>query len=284
MTVIGANNQLYKTQDIQSVNSSLKPDAVTNKPVENSAIIAPARAIISSPLVSASVSDTLLRLQETGSVFNEEDASLMNVRGVVDGDRERFSQIIKNAAETGGYDNPVEYIHSLSTADQDVLKRVHSLAERSGVTDTDEEGAINLLLPREDHVDINNDGLVKIGKATSFYFPPPNAPQSVKDAWDETTKDMTSSEKMMAQVPFLMMSISANIKVDENGTAVGIYQPDDPEYKNPFGTLETEWSAMLDDILKQSEAGDPSDPRYEERVKLLTKFIENLSAQNSGTA
>lgn len=226
------------------------------------------------PLVSNAVAATLLHLQDTGTVFGDKDSSLMNIRGVTDQERQRFAEIVQHAASTGGFENPVDYIQSLSSQDIEVLRRVHSLAEPSGVRNSGVEGAVNLLLPPQNHTDLNNDGLVETGAAVGFVFPPPNAPQSVKDAWEETTKDMSSDERLLASAHFLGASISANIKFDSNGTAIGIYHHTDPEYTNIYGTTEGEWETLLSQLVEESKKAESRDPSFRERTKLLTEFSE----------
>ncbi len=235
-------------------------------------------------LVSNAVSATLLHLQDTGTVFGDKDSDLMNIRGVTDQERQRFAEIVQHAASTGGFENPVDYIQSLSRDDIEVLRRVHSLAEPSGVRNTNVEGAVNLLLPPQNHTDLNNDGLVATGAAVGFVFPPPNAPQSVKDAWEETTKNMSSDERLLASAHFLTASISANIKFDSDGKAIGIYDHTDPEYTNIYGTTEGEWETLLSQLLEQSKKAESIDPSYRERTKLLTEFSEFFAAERNAAA
>ncbi|MDA7949060.1 MAG: hypothetical protein MPJ78_16480 [Hyphomicrobiaceae bacterium] len=215
---------------------------------------------------------TLIHLQETGSVFNDKDTGLMNIRSVTDSERQRFAEIVQDAASTGGYQDPVGYIQSLSSKDIEVLRRVHSLAETRGVQNTNVEGAVNLLLPPQNHTDLNNDGLVNTGAAVGFVFPPPNAPQSVKDAWEETIKDLPADERLLASTPFMVASVAANIKFDSDGTAIGIYEHTDPEYQNIFGTTEGEWEALLTHLIEQSRALDKVDPSQKETTEFLEEF------------
>ena len=84
-------------------------------------------------LVSTSVRNALMRLQEKGSVFDDDDLGGMARRGVTETDRQRFAEMIQEAAETGGYDDPIAYIQALSAEDQDLLMRIHSLADVSVV-------------------------------------------------------------------------------------------------------------------------------------------------------
>jgi hypothetical protein len=96
------------------------------------------------------------------------------------------------------------------------------------------EEALNFILPRSGKVDLNNDGLVaNANGAKGFMFPPPNAPQSVKDAWGEATNGMSDSDIFLMSGKFKMQMLSANIHVDENGR-VSRTEPGDPGWRNIF--------------------------------------------------
>ena len=284
MSAINIGSAIYgfqRTQGQAGIGQTQAPEPKTQSapaagPEKTAAPRAKA-AIIAAPRVSDAVGKTLLHLQETGSVFGDKDAGLMNSRGVTDADRERFAQIVQDAAETGAYNDPIAYIKSLPAEDVDVLRRVHSLAETRGVIGTDTvEGAVNLLLPPQNHVDINDDGLVTNGTATGFQFPPPNAPQSVKDAWEDATEHMTASEKMLASTPFLSASIGANAKLDADGTVRGFYDHTDPSYRNIFGTSEAEWDALLDKMIANLKDSAKSDANREKQLELLKRFAGSI--------
>ncbi|PCJ91855.1 MAG: hypothetical protein COA52_08405 [Hyphomicrobiales bacterium] len=281
MTFINAASRpdyLAPSRFISNSEANPKPENIqagtTKQPVEN----APKAANISAPLVSSSVQSTLLRLQETGSVFDDKDSQLMNIRGVNNYDRARFAELIVEASEKGGYNNPVAYIKSLPKDDIQLLMRVHSLAEPRGVTNTDVEGAYNLLLPKSDHVDSNRDGLVNTGAATGFYFPPPNSPQSVKDAWEETIKDMSLEDRMMAEGQFMMASIGANLKLDGDGNVVGIYDHTDPEYTNVFPTSKEGWDSFLKEMIENLSKAVKRSPELATYLDMMEEFAGNSAA------
>ena len=284
MSAIGSGASSYGIQQIlgragigQTQAPEPKTQAAPAAGPEKTAAPRAKAAIIAAPRVSDAVGKTLLHLQETGSVFGDKDAGLMNSRGVTDSDRARFAQIVQDAAETGAYNDPIAYIESLPAEDVEVLRRVHSLAETRGVTGTDTvEGAVNLLLPPQNHVDINDDGLVTNGTATGFQFPPPNAPQSVKEAWEEATKHMTASEKLLASAPFLGEAIGANAKLDADGTVRGFYDHTDTDYRNIFGTSEAEWDALLDKMIASRKDSAGSDPNLEKQLELLKRFAGSI--------
>lgn len=230
------------------------------------------------PGVSAAVGAALLRIQETGSVFNREDTRLMYMRGVSNEDRQRFNEIVQDAAENGGYNDPLGYIKSLSRDDIDVLQRVHSLAEPKGVIGvTTEEGAFNLLLPQSQQVDTNDDAIVERGLAKTFVFPPVNSPQAVKDAWDEATAGMTEKERMLATAPFMAVSVAVNVKYDAKGESIGLYEPGDKGYANIFGKTGEDWTKMLSRMIDYSRSLEAYDSKYIQQTKLLVAFSENLT-------
>jgi len=228
---------------------------------------------------SAAVAKTLLQLQETGSVFGDVDTKRMDSRGVSDQDRQRFAEIFQDAKDNKGFSDPLAYIQSLSNSDIGVIQRIQCLADPSGVTEvSSKEGAINLLLPPEQQVDINNDGMVASGTANLFKFPPPNSPQSVKDAWAETTKDMTPGEIMLASGVFLAQSATANLQYDADGNVTGIGTPGDANYVNIFSDTEGGWSTLLNSLVAQFQEAVERYPEMQKTLDMLTAFSDNLNS------
>ena len=110
-----------------------------------------------------------------------------------------------------------------------LLKKANSLADDINVASLSEEGATNLLRQPDfsDRVDLNNDGIVEVGIGKSLVFPPVNAPEYVKSAWQASTAGMSESDVMQLQ---LSMHISVF------GLAIAGQQATD----NP--TPEQQWS------------------------------------------
>ncbi len=232
-----------------------------------------------SPLISSGVMETLLRLKETGTVYTQGDNRLLNSRQVSEADRQRFGEIFQDAVSNDGFNNPVQYIDSLSKEDLGVLQRVHSLGEPRAVTQTDTEGAVNLLLPPETVVDLNNDGLVNQGAVTAFHFPPPNTPQSVKDAWAAITDGMSFKERMMAETPFLSMALGANIRVDDQGRFAGVNEPNTPDYNNPFPPTASDWLEMIvgkAETYRENARLDPSLQVHADRFERFQGMLADI--------
>ena len=279
MLVSGPGAPPYSTQSVgmaSARNEPSDPSAADRAGSADSAKSAGQAVTSYSPLVSDAANAVLLRFQETGSVFGARDARFMQVREVSAADQQRFAEIIQDAAAQDGYSDPVGYIKSLPAEDIEILRRVHSIAETRGVTQTTREGATNLLLPPQNHVDTNNDAIVDVGAARTFVFPPPNAPQAVKDAWEETTRGMSERERLLGTTSFLTITATENLEVDGNGKAVGFHEPGDPEYKNPFGATVDAWESMLSDMIAGSKSMESKDSRYAQQTALLTKFRDNL--------
>lgn len=237
---------------------------------------------INTPLISNGVMETLLRLEENGTIYTQGDNGLLNSRQVSAADRQRFGEIFQDAVSSGGFNNPVQYVNDLPKEDIGVLQRVHSLGEPGAVTKTNTEGAVNLLLPPKTAVDLNNDGLVNRGSVTAFHFPPPNTPQSVKDAWAAVTEGMSFKERMLAETPFLSMTLGANIKLDDQGRFAGVNEPNTPDYNNPFPSIAPDW---LDMILGKAETyreGAKLDPSMQGHANRFNLFHELLTDILSG--
>ncbi|MGH1402962.1 MAG: hypothetical protein ACRBDL_01835 [Alphaproteobacteria bacterium] len=283
---IGANPSLsrqIKTGEVAHVQNFVShTDGQNGAKVENVSASNGKGAGFAASRISDAMNSVLLRLQETGQVFDDKDTRLMNVRGVSDQDRGRFAGIIQEAANNGAYNDPLSYIKSLSSDDVEVLRRVHSLAETSGVTGVETvEGAVNLLLPPHDQVDTNNDGFVNNGVAVAFKFPPPNAPQSVKDAWEAVTDNLSFEEKMMAEAAFFPAMIGANTKTDASGAIVGFYEPNDPEYTNIFGTSEASWRALISKTVEEYQRGVGHDAFAQKQFEILSDFTDRIDVGGS---
>lgn len=232
---------------------------------------------ISSPLISNGVMEAMLRMDETGSLYSQSDTDLLNSRKVLDVDRQRFGEIFQDAVSNGAFNNPVEYVKSLSQEDIGVLQRIHSIASPSGVTQSNVEGAVNLLLPPKTVVDLNNDGLVNKGASTMFQFPPPNAPQSVKDAWAMEVEGLDEWDRVIAELPFFTMTLSANINIDDQGRFVSVTEPNTPGYKNPFPTSEAEWLNLIEEKISEFKGAAQRTPSLQESLERFERLYSRLS-------
>lgn len=127
--------------------------------------------------------------------FSDYSLQMLNRRKLSQQDLADFGHILNEATSTTK--DPKNFLKSLSQAELAVVQKAHSLANTININQLTTEGAANLLTqPDPDfRVDLNNDGLVEIGEAKTFSFPPPNAPNHVKEAWKEATADLNEMDK-----------------------------------------------------------------------------------------
>ncbi len=191
---------------------------------------------------------------------------------------DKFVDIMTKAVNNHGYDNPQGFLNALSKSELKTLQVISGLAEPIKVNELDKEGAINLLLPRNEAKDLNNDGFVMNGKAVTWSFPPPNAPSNVKKVWQESTADMSASEKMLAMTPFMPVLI----RMDSNGNPQEIKLS---EYINPYAAKDFSYENFVQDRLEALEYFKNQKPieQYQREKEFLTIFLASLQAQ-SGVA
>ncbi len=171
-------------------------------------------------------------------------------RGLSENEITKYRNMIAQADEQ---ENPKEYLKSLSSKDRVFVKKISSygvLITDAHIDTMSEEGARNLMkLPdNRNRVDLNNDGVVDVGVGKTGMFPPPNAPEKVKDAWDKSVEGLSEGETMMKTMEYLMFNNIKNVRLDSDGAinkTEPFAQPGDPDYVNYFPTEESEWGAFL---------------------------------------
>ncbi len=125
--------------------------------------------------------------------------------------RTDYSQLLAQAYREGGYVAPKSFLATLSKDQLSVLQQVQHLADPIRVSGLSEEGALNLLLPPDTHVDLNNDGLTSVGVAQTLRFPDSQTPTAVRDAWEIATLDMDDTYKSIYQ-----LMLSRNLHPTDN--------------------------------------------------------------------
>ena len=179
--------------------------------------------------------------------------------------------------------NAKDYLATLTSEELSIIQKEKCLAEKINISKLSEEGAENLLVAKGDYkklVDLNNDGITEIGEGKSFIFPPPNAPDKVKDAWEEATANLSFKEKMLALSPFLVKQLQANLHRLPDGSCKAL-SPGDPGYRNAFGNTIQSYYSLINEI-KYQLANDPerAKPEKQRYIKfelgVLDKFMENL--------
>tara|TARA_R110002110_G_C13469647_1_gene720042 strand:+ start:24488 stop:25645 length:1158 start_codon:yes stop_codon:yes gene_type:complete len=188
---------------------------------------------------------------------------------------DKFVGIMAKAVKENGYNNPQQFIKSLSTEELETLRVVSSLAESIKPDELGKEGALNLLLPRSEHQDLDNDGFTMNGIGRSWSFPPPNAPESVKLAWDEATSGMSPGDKMLAMIPFMPILIM----MDSNGQ---VHEVEPTEANNIYASKDFSYTGYVQDRLEALEYFRAQTPveQYERQKEFLTKFLGALNNQD----
>ena len=127
--------------------------------------------------------------------FSATDLSLLSQRQLSPDDISAFKDILTEAKNS--HLPKHQFLLTLEPTDLAILQKVNGLAEPIAVNNLTAEGATNLFATPsgEGLVDLNNDGIVKIGEANTLHFPPVNAPQYVKDAWDKATEGLDFFDK-----------------------------------------------------------------------------------------
>lgn len=216
--------------------------------------------------------------------FTKKTIDLLKIRRLTDGEIHSFKIITDDAKKS---DNPKSFLKSLNVDERILVKKSNSYGldlTDSHIDQMSEEGARNMLVePTSRHyVDLNNDGIVDHGMAKTFVFPPPNSPEKIKDAWDKTIDNLPESEQLLASSIFLTQQLSANIKYDDAGKAIGFYGSEDEEYTNIFPVTTNSWFSLLDTIdsylnFSKTVAQTPKDlMNIEKDMELISQFRSNI--------
>jgi hypothetical protein len=189
-----------------------------------------------------------------------------------------FSDILKDRlnSQLKGKD----YLETLSDDDLSILQKEHHLANKINVDSLSEEGAENLLVADGDtrnYVDLNNDGLTEIGEAKMIVFPPPNAPDSVKDAWDKTSANLSADEKMNVMDNFLAEQLCANAHAMPDGT-FRITKPGEPGYKSIFTSSAEDFSNIISNMISNISKNKSYYDNADFLLGILQDFKSNINS------
>jgi hypothetical protein len=112
-------------------------------------------------------------------------------------------------------------------------------------------------------------------------FPPQNAPDKVKLAWEKTTSKMSYKEKMLATFPFMAAQAEANIKQLPNGQ-VKVISPGEEDYKEIFSGEPQDYIKLIDHIitkLKVSTVEQREKDKLEFKLKVLTELRKGIEKE-----
>ncbi len=212
------------------------------------------------------------------------DMRLLLMRGLNSDGIEGYKSILEQFyGDPANRDDPVGFLKNLSDEGIDLLKEAQSLpaGAQIDVSNLNQEEALNFILPHSGQVDLNNDGLVaNANGGKGFMFPPPNAPQSVKDAWKEATDGMSESDVFLMSGKFMMQFAFANFHIDDNGN-VHRAEPGDPDWRNIFAEDGYSYRNAIKEFQAGNEFSRPDNtPEMYERIKSLLARLEDTFASH----
>jgi hypothetical protein len=193
--------------------------------------------------------------------------------------KQEYGQILLEAYRSGGYATPTAFLQSLSKEQLSTIQTIHRLANPIDVSQLQDEGATNLLLPPAAQVDFDHDGLTQVGLARTIRFPDSSTPADVRDAWEEATADLTQFQKMLYEFQMKLPTLTANLRVDASGSVRAV-QPGEPDWVNPMASPAYSYQESINqrlDYLDTFKNQIPSD-QYQRDHRFWTKFKDLLSA------
>lgn len=90
-------------------------------------------------------------------------------------------------------------------------------------------------------------------RAADQRFPPASAPAEVRVAWSEATQGMSDMDRLVAEGAFMAEEISANLKYDSAGRAVGIRQHGESGYVDLWNQPGVSYPEQVDRMLEKLE-------------------------------
>lgn len=245
-----------------------------------SAIAAKAAAAIGKTFTSEAASGTSAAGATQASASSSPDVvvtlsskamELLRARQVSDETTAKFKDILARADAANAQQNPKAFLSSLSTADMEVLRQVHSLADTINVSTLNNEGAANLLVQPGSAQDLDNNGLTAIGAANTITFPPQNAPESFKAAWNSATEGMSFGD-IPTQMIFAVGL--ANIHHDPSTGQTTSISPDDPNWRNPYADPNYDYRGAVGKVISGLEY------QYAQKMISQTQYEHDMSFYN----
>lgn len=256
---------------------------------KNSTITASPVKAVSSEFINNELPVNLASSPDYHVDISYEAKKLMNIRGLSEDEQSKFVHILEKASSTGGYSDPKHFLNSLTSSEIETIQNVHGLANGIDVQSLDNEGAFNLLVMPYDYVDINNDGIYKIGVGKNRAFPPPSSSNGIVEAWNKAKDNINASEgfkQIISTAPFRAAEISANLHYDENGKLIGVYSPDNTMYTDIYKQPGFNWLDFIDNRLTDLENNQTSigSDNFSLTKDFLNKFKDTINLINTSEA
>ena len=148
-----------------------------------------------------------------------------------------YLAVVARAEESGGFDDPLQFVRGLDQQELAALQHTHGLAAPINPDTLTEEGAYNLLVPANQSRDMDRNGLTTVGTAQSIVFPPHDAPQEFKDAWDSTVADLDPGMRMTMELRMWQVARGGSVLHPETRTDPADYYRDGFDYGAMVGTM-----------------------------------------------
>ena len=222
--------------------------------------------------------------------LTDRSIELLHRRDISDTEINQFQQLLNDAqAEiTNSGKSSKQVLQEMDSHELDLLKRANSLANSIQVTGLSDEGAANLLLQPDfsDRVDLNNDGIVEVGIGRSITFPPVNAPDSVKRAWDEATAGMSEGDMMSMQLHMHLAIYGVNIEGIASKTPLPPEQQWDAQhiqamFADLYGGLE--FAVNMDGWTEQHKMEKSFYERFEQALTTPTAAFAQVTPTSQNT-
>jgi hypothetical protein len=191
---------------------------------------------------------TLITSSTQGTAYTERATDLLNARKVSQQNRDTFLEVLKKTSSTLTPTNAKDLLKSLSAEETEAVRAVQGLADPFDIQGLNEEGAYNLLCQPGSYKDLDNNGFTSVGAAMMYSFPPANAPDEVKAAYEEAMAGKGADGKRLMPLCFAVFEISANVKYDANHNPVGVYSPGEPGYTNIYAQPGFSYRKLVNDL------------------------------------
>lgn len=197
--------------------------------------------------------------------------------------KREYGEILNRSLDEGGYRDPEGFLQSLSAEELEVVQVIHRLADPIDLARLDEEGMLNLLLPPPAQIDLNFDGLTRVGLGNMIRFPDSRTPPAVVEAWNEATANLEPREKMTFQLQMKLPTLLANFVLNDDGSFSHARQPGDPDFVNPMASPGYSYLDLTDRQLESLEdfKYQMSPERYESQTAFWGALRQALASHGA---
>lgn len=195
------------------------------------------------------------------------DLLLLRRRGLTEAEIGAFAELLGQARSWSA----AERLTRLQTMDADqreLLRKGACLADPIATASVSIEGAFNLLQAPTAAQDLDGDGFQSVGRALSWTFPPPGAPEALKRAWSEAVQGLGEGEVMLRQGLFLAHP--------QRASSGALIWPGEPGWTNPYQVEGFTWQDFVRTRQEANEHAGTSNPGYAWARDFYTTFLAAL--------